>query len=616
MFPALALAVVGVPAPRERPLDLIVKYADAAPAVAADVQSRIGILPREVIAIQHLRDVRILRFGSPAAFEAAIVELRADPDVTSVEVAAVATAAFVPDDPLYPAQWDKQLIRLDQSSDIELGDPNVLIVVVDSVAECTTHPDLAPACRQDLARDFSGAAAICQHGYHVSGIAAAAIDNGIAIAGTAPGASIVPVRFLGGSCSGSTADALRAWDYAMDLADQGHKVVVNNSWGGGGFGQNFQDAIDAMTAAGVVVTAAAGNGGSDSRGDDLCSTSPVYPASYANVLTVAATDQADQLAAFSNYGTCPGSVEVAAPGFEIVSTCAGSSTCTMSGTSMADPQVAGLVALMLSQDPTLSPAEITQRIIDASVPVSGLRVISGGRIDLPDSLGEPQPGIGVGVVMDDTEVNQAATARGTITTRSKGGYEGDVTLDASGVPSASIDIAPNPVATGDSADLAVTTSLATPVGCHTLVVTGESAEHEAAASTQLCVDPFGTVSDRYSTSATVTIPAGKGPITVESPITVPVGYLLSKVTVDGRLEGTNLPKYSISLVAPSGKVVVLKAMGQLAFNPHIIHAVVDTALDGQMQAGAWTLRVTNHAFRSFNPGTVRPWTLTLKGVPS
>ena len=145
------------------------------------------------------------------------------------------------------------------------------------------------------------------HGTHVSGTIAAVGNNAVGITGVSWQAKIMPLRFLDAHGSGTTANAVSAINYAN--ANGAH--VINCSWGGSSFSQSLKDAIDASTA---VVVCAAGN---SSTNNDA---SPEYPASYnsANIITVAATDQNDNLASFSNYGSS--SVDVGAPGVNIYST--------------------------------------------------------------------------------------------------------------------------------------------------------------------------------------------------------------------------------------------------------------------------------------------------------
>lgn len=147
------------------------------------------------------------------------------------------------------------------------------------------------------------------HGTHVAGTIAAQGNNGQGITGVMWNARIMSVRFLGLTGSGSTADAILAIDYASDNGAQ----VMNNSWGGGGYSQALKEVIDASSA---VMVFAAGNSDPGKNNDS----SPFYPASYdsPHIISVAATDDDDNLAGFSNYGAT--TVDLGAPGVSIYST--------------------------------------------------------------------------------------------------------------------------------------------------------------------------------------------------------------------------------------------------------------------------------------------------------
>ena len=150
--------------------------------------------------------------------------------------------------------------------------------------------------------------------------------------------------------------------------------VISISWGGNGFDQALKDAIDASPA---LVVCAAGNSGQNNDN------SPVYPASYAsaNIISVAASDQNDNLASFSNYGTV--SVDIAAPGVDIYSTKPGSLYGTVSGTSMAVPYVAGVAGLIKAEHPDWTATQIKDNILANTDQKPSLsdKVKTGGRIN-------------------------------------------------------------------------------------------------------------------------------------------------------------------------------------------------------------------------------------------
>ncbi|MDX1707267.1 MAG: S8 family peptidase, partial [Desulfobacterales bacterium] len=151
------------------------------------------------------------------------------------------------------------------------------------------------------------------HGTHVAGTIAAVGDNNKGVTGVSWSAKIMVLRFLDAWGLGSTANAIAAIEYASSMGAD----IINNSWGGGGYNQALKDAID---ASGALVVCAAGN---SSRNNDSI---PHYPSSYTstNIIAVAATNQNDQLAGFSNYGNV--SVDVAAPGTNIYSAAPGRET--------------------------------------------------------------------------------------------------------------------------------------------------------------------------------------------------------------------------------------------------------------------------------------------------
>jgi serine protease len=216
------------------------------------------------------------------------------------------------------------------------------------------------------------------HGTHVSGTIGAVGDNGVGVAGINWHVQLMAVKFLASNGSGSISNAVKCLNYAVA---HGAKVS-NNSWGGGGFSSAMSSAIDAARAAGDIFVAAAGNGGSDGIGDNNDSVAN-YPSNYPqdNVLAVAATDQNDNLASFSNFG--PTTVDLAAPGVNIYSTY-GSSYATLSGTSMATPHVTGAVALVWDAHPTWSYSDVITALkstVDPKPSLTG-KVASGGRLNV------------------------------------------------------------------------------------------------------------------------------------------------------------------------------------------------------------------------------------------
>jgi subtilisin family serine protease len=264
----------------------------------------------------------------------------------------------MPPQPSEMVDWSRGVMNAQTAWNITEGSPNVIVAVIDSGVDYF-HPDLrdniatnAPAAPgfvgdtygYDFYHDQVNAWDENGHGTHTSGIIAAE-KNGIGVRGIAPRVKILPVKFLGPDGSGDTADAVRAIDYAVA---RGAKIL-SNSWGGGGYSQLLDDAVQRAINKGVVFVAAAGN---DSVNTDAA---PTYPADYAGVVAVGSSDASDLRSSFSNYGKA--TVEVFAPGTSILSTYPGGTYRTESGTSMATPQVSGALALAFSVAPNLTAAE-------------------------------------------------------------------------------------------------------------------------------------------------------------------------------------------------------------------------------------------------------------------
>jgi subtilisin family serine protease len=225
------------------------------------------------------------------------------------------------------------------------------------------------------------------HGTHCAGTIAALGNNGIGVVGVNWEAKVMALKFLSASGSGDTSDAVSAVEYAIMMKlDYGTPIIaLSNSWGGGGFSQAMKDAIEAADTAGILFVAAAGNDyGSD---NDVI---PYYPASYdvSNVISVAATDHNDNLASFSNFGAS--TVDLGAPGVNILSTVLSNGYGSKSGTSMATPHVSGVAGLIKAQFPGLTSSEIKARLLGAVNPVSSLQgiTVTGGRLNALNALEE------------------------------------------------------------------------------------------------------------------------------------------------------------------------------------------------------------------------------------
>ena len=223
------------------------------------------------------------------------------------------------------------------------------------------------------------------HGTHCAGIIGAEGNNGVGIAGINWNVEIMPLKFLSSTGSGTTKDAIEAINYVIDRKQKGVNVrIISASWGSTQKSRALRDAIKKAGDEGILFVAAAGNNGDDSD------KRPHFPAGYydlPNVVSVAALDRNDQLASFSNYGAK--SVQIAAPGKEILSTWLNGEFYVASGTSMATPEVAGVAALILSTNPKMSVKELRDRLFSSVDKLDSLKgkVATGGRINAAKAVG-------------------------------------------------------------------------------------------------------------------------------------------------------------------------------------------------------------------------------------
>ncbi|AWZ10460.1 MULTISPECIES: S8 family peptidase [unclassified Streptomyces] len=194
----------------------------------------------------------------------------------------------------------------------------------------------------------------CQgHGTHVAGTAAGSTY------GVAKGAAIVGVRVLDCNGSGSNSAVIAGVDWVTANAI---KPAVANMSLGGGANTTLDNAVKKSITSGVTYSLAAGNGDFFGNPQNACNTSP---ARVAEAITVGATDSADKRASFSNYGTC---LDLFAPGVSITSAWKDSNTATktISGTSMAAPHTAGAAALYLAANPTATPAQVRDALVNGA----------------------------------------------------------------------------------------------------------------------------------------------------------------------------------------------------------------------------------------------------------
>ena len=343
---------------------VIVKYSSGAAAksrtAAAD---RAGVL--DVLGSVTATGAQVVRVkGDPAA---AAATLSRSATVEYAEVNRELKALATPNDALFG-----QLYGLNNANDADMDAPEgwdaaglggfpasggVKVGIVDTGID-QNHEDLSGKTVNcaSVGTIFSNVTeGTCtdqnDHGTHVAGTIAAKANNSVGVAGVAFNSSLAICRALNAAGSGSTAGVANCITY---LAGKGAKVISMSL--GGGASTTLQTAVrNAWNGGnGALIIAAAGNDGNATVN---------YPAGYAEVVSVAATDSADRRASFSNANA---DVEIAAAGVGVLSTKRGGGYVAFSGTSMATPHVAGVAALIFGDNPGWTAAQVRSKL-DTSV---------------------------------------------------------------------------------------------------------------------------------------------------------------------------------------------------------------------------------------------------------
>jgi subtilisin family serine protease len=318
--------------------------------------------------------------------ERTLTELRADPNVEYAEEDQVRSVVSTPNDPYFSSTgtwgqayadlWGVKKVNAPAAWDTTTG-AGITVAVVDTGIDYN-HPDIAANVWHNTAeipgngldddgdgyvddvKGFNFAYGIADpmddfgHGTHVAGTIAAVGNNHLGVVGVAYGAKVMAVKALDSNGSGFDSNLSTAIHYATDRGAD----VINASWGGFGKSQTVSDAIDYAGNLGVIFVAAAGNSSDDAG--------RYWPAGDPQAITVAASDSNDALAYFSNFGS---KIDVAAPGVDVLSLQAAGTALgpqvspgyvRLSGTSMAAPHVAGVVALILVQHPAYTTEDVRQ----------------------------------------------------------------------------------------------------------------------------------------------------------------------------------------------------------------------------------------------------------------
>ena len=364
---------------------------------------------------QHprLRRNYLIRFPAEWALEPLQRRYARHPSVEAVEMNRLnrPCAGIVPNDPNYGEQWNLALMNMPQAWDIEQGNPEVTVAVVDGGVDMQ-HPEFRSQLWRNVGEvpgngvdddgngyvddlngwDFSDAPTLPSngdstvrdnepedergHGTQVSGIIGAAANNGIGIAGIAWRCRLMPLRAdfkYGGGGYLQNDDVAAAIVYAADNGAQ----VINMSWGDTVNAFLIEDAVAYAYARGCVMVAAAGNKGT---------VGSWYPAGLKTVISVAWLTKERQLNGDSNFGA---TIDIAAPGDEILSTDLNGAYLHVSGTSIAAAHVSGVAALVKAANPDYTNAEVQETLIRTADPLFISNLVGAGSLNAYAALTAP-----------------------------------------------------------------------------------------------------------------------------------------------------------------------------------------------------------------------------------
>jgi len=359
---------------------------------------------------RYLQNVYRIYLESDDLMDEAVAALSKEQNLHYAEFETINRTRFTPNDPMITQQYALNRMRLFEAWDWTLGSRNVLVAITDSGVKWN-HPDLRaniwinPAESPGMtinwdAGTISGGNGVDageggnkiddlvgwdfynsdnnpmqnytlnDHGTHVAGCAAAVGNNGIGVTGSAPNVSILSCK--GSSNTSPSTGISFGYDQIKYAAEIGADVI-NASWGGPGGGAYANQIVTYAYNLGALVVTAAGNNNTEHT-----ASYQDYPADCTNALSVAATDQNDIKTYFSDYGV---NIGVSAPGIAILSTIIASNGYdSYQGTSMSSPLVAGVAALIKSMHPTMTPAQLKQRIIETADYIDHLNPTYAGKL--------------------------------------------------------------------------------------------------------------------------------------------------------------------------------------------------------------------------------------------
>ncbi len=354
-----------------------------------------------------------LKLSSDAEVATIREELYKLDEIKASEPEYILSTQLSANDAEYSGMWGLKKIDIEKAWDVTRGSNSVKVAVVDTGIDYN-HPDFAGRsiikgkdvstcdstyqellasngqCTKPKQPDNDPLDSNNGHGTHVAGTIGAATNNGIGVSGVNWNVTLIAVKTMGEGGAGGMSEIANG---LVDAVDRGADVVNMSLGGEGTCTSQMQQAINYARNKGAAIVVAAGNG--DRNGNPI-DASRVTPASCTGVIVVGATGPNDERSSYSNYGT---RVDLAAPGGNeprgtssctksncITSTWPGRQYRSVQGTSMAAPHVAGVAALLLAQNGSLTPDDIKRCLINSGNPISTDRPIGGKRLNAYSAL--------------------------------------------------------------------------------------------------------------------------------------------------------------------------------------------------------------------------------------